>query len=285
MRLFVLLFLLAQATQSFAQSQPRFESAQAFPGETYEEARARHAKETPNFFDDTLSTATSGGSAYSYKTSFALSMDVSVLPKWIAGAEKLEQAYQRARDEKLYYDRNHPNLKRRATWLYPIDGCYIRASHMARGMERMGYVRPGKVFAFGTWATLRAKTPYAPNGKAWWSFHTAAAYRLGDRAMVLDPAIDPNRILPFEEWVGLIAPDPSKIQVAICDTNAYTPGQTCRGGKNTADYYAKSQMEDYLDDEWRNLVDLGYDPFKLLGDNPPWNNWRSSNGTNAFTLE
>lgn len=275
---FIVIALLFVSSQSFAS--PRFESAQAYPGETYEQAQkrheARHKRERPNFFEDVpqrpnddVSRATSG-SAYGHKQNFHVNIDVSLLPEWKTGAAKLEEAFQKIRDVRLYTDRSHTQFKRRATWLYPINGCYTRAAHMARGLERLVRLKPGKVFAFGTWATLRAKTPYAPNGKAWWSFHTAAAYRLGNRAMVLDPAVDPNRILPFEEWVGLIAPDPSKISVSICDGNAYSPSQTCVGGSNKQDYWAVDSLEGDLDDEWNSLVNLGLNPTKLLGDFPPW---------------
>ena len=267
MRTFLILFIVAFANQSFAA--PRFESAQAYPGETYEDAQARHALESPRFFEDDIGTS-ANGSAYAYKQNFSASVDVSLLPRWIAGAAKLEELFKQVRDEQMYFDSSHKHFKRRALWLYPVDGCYTRAAHVARSFERRGYVKPGKVFAFGTWATLRARTPYAPNGKAWWSFHTAAAYRLGDRAIVLDPSIDPNRLLPFEEWVGLIAPDTTKVTVAICDTNAYAPSQTCRGGSSKQDYWAKGQLEDYLDDEWANLLNLKMDPVKLLGASPPW---------------
>lgn len=264
MRALLASIILLLASQTLAA--PKFESAQAYPGETYEQARARHARKNPGFYDEI--EAASSGSAYAYKQNVSPHIDFSVLPLWVHGADKLEKAFQRVRDARIYTDAN--NRKRRATWLYPIDGCYTRAAHDRRGFERLGYKPPGKVFAFGTWATLRAKTPFAPNGKAWWGFHTAAAYRLGNRAIVLDAAIDPNRLLPFEEWVALIAPDPSKISVSVCDSNAYAPSQTCRGGSNQQDYWAKDQLSNYLDDEWRNLVDLGYDPNRLLGDFPPW---------------
>lgn len=274
MRALIFLALLSFGLQT--QATPRFESAQALPGETYEQAQARHSQVRPQFFEDQperpsdeLGSAT-GGSAYGSRQNFSVTIDMSALPQWTHGAAKLEEAFQKVRDVRIYVDDSNKNFKRRATWLYPVDGCYARASHMARGFERLGFVKAGKVFAFGTWATLRAKTPYAPNGKAWWSFHTAAAYRLGNRAMVLDPSVDPTRILPFEEWIGLIGPSPAKLTVSICDGNAYAPSQTCVGGTNKQDYWAVSQLKDYLDDEWSNLVNLGFDPVKLLGESPPW---------------
>lgn len=239
--------------------------------------QAKASQPYPSSISKVPETSTQQNSAYTYKQPFSMNVNVSLLPEWKAGAAKLEQIFEQVRDERLYTDPVHPQFKRRAIWLYPVDGCYIRAAHMARGFERRGFVRAGKVFAFGTWATLRARTKFAPTGAAWWTFHTAAAYRIGNRAFVLDPAIDPTRVLPFEEWIGLVAPDPSKIQVAICDANAYTPEQSCRGGSNSADFYLKDQMEELLDDEWNNLADLGFDPSSLLGDEPPWNN--------AFTLQ
>lgn len=263
----VLSFSSVSASESFASTYP--ESAQAFPGETFEQAQARHSQSRGFIEVRNYSRAlNANGSAYAYRQNFSGKMNLSVLPKWTAGAAKLEQAFKRARDTQSYTDLS--GRKRRATWLYPQDGCYGRAAHDSRVLEKMGYPRPGKMFIFGTWATLRAKTPFAASGRVWWGYHTVAAYRLGDRAIIFDAAVDPSRLLPIEEWVGLLAPDPSKITIAVCDQNAYGPSDTCIGGTPVHEASAISHLTGYFDDEWSNVLGLNLDPFRLLGDGPPW---------------
>lgn len=260
--------------QTSLQVQPHIDSAQAFPGETYEQAKARHRQvrelyELPSYSNSETSRALlETGSAESYKQPFKAGIDVSILPRWTAGAAKFEEAFKRSRNLQLYTDEQ--GRKRRATWFYPQDGCYARAEHDSRVFEMMGFPRPGKVFIFGTWATLRAKTPYSSSGKVWWSYHTVSAYRLGNRAIIMDAALDPNRLLPIEEWVGLLAPDPNKITVAVCDSNAYAPSSTCIGGLQVHDQSARNHLTDYFDEEWSNLLELGLSPQKLLGAAPPW---------------
>ncbi len=266
--LLLVLIFFSQANAAGAAKLP--ESAQAFPGETFAQAQARHNLSRGLFQSGGSSSRamTASDSAYSYQQNFSLNMDLSALPKWTAGAAKLEAAFKRARNVRAYTD--SVGRKRRATWLYPQDGCYARAAHDSREFESMGYPKPGKMFIFGTWATLRAKTPFSPSGRVWWGYHTVAAYRLGDRAIVLDAAVDPNRLLPIEEWVGLLAPDPRKITIAVCDENAYGPSDTCLGGIPVHQASAKEHLTGYFDKEWSNVLELGLQPQNLLGDLPPW---------------
>lgn len=122
---------------------------------------------------------------------------------------------------------NKPHFLRRTTWLYPDDGCYMRATHAAQSFERAQKIRPGKVFAFGN---LKYKTIYSKRGAVYWWYHVAAAFRIGDQAIVIDPAVELAHPLSLEEWMKRIAPKVGKSKVAVCDTYAYTPRSSCVGG-------------------------------------------------------
>jgi hypothetical protein len=171
------------------------------------------------------------------------------------------------RDERFYTESAHPDFLRRAPWLYPIDGCFARAGHMAQSMERQGLPRPGKIFAFGR---LRVKTPYAPVGWAYWSYHVATAYNFRGVTLVMDPAVDLLRILTLEQWMGLIAKNPSTIRLKVCDTYAYSPSQKCVGGGPQQERSTGYHLKGYLSAEWDNVAALRLRPEAVLGDQPPW---------------
>jgi hypothetical protein len=195
---------------------------------------------------------------------------IETLPVWPLGMAELEIAFKRARDEAIYPNPEIPiGFPRRASWLYPIDGCFAKATHVAKSLERQGFVRPGRVYALGH---LRYKTPYAPSGYVYWSYHTASAYNMGGTAMVLDPAIEPHHVITMQEWLSLISKDPTKIKTRFCDTYAYMPGHKCISGNASQEAGADRDNRGYLNDEWINLRGRGFDPKRLLGTEPPWLN-------------
>lgn len=194
-------------------------------------------------------------------------LDISTLPEWTMGEETLTQALHHVRDERMYVDDSRPDFLRRALWLYPYNACFVRAAHIAQGMERLGLLRPGKVFVFGD---LRLKTPYDKRGRVLWSYHVAAAYRVGNRVVILDAAIDHMKPIPLEVWLAAITDDITKVKVSVCDTFSYSPINPCQGGLKRQERSTVNHLKSYLPDEWRRLQNLNMDPVKLLGTEPPW---------------
>jgi hypothetical protein len=203
------------------------------------------------------------GSAKKYAIPYAdmARLGVGRLPAWPSSLEHLNQFVQEGRNARIYPNPNPGDYLRRAPWYYG-DGCYAKAAHMAALAEKNGYPSPGKVFAFGGWATMRFKSKYLPGGAAWWNFHVVAAYHIDSQVYVLDPLVSPERALTVDEWIRTIAPNPAKISVSFCDQNIYSEDERCIGGHNNGAY--TGQIRGMLREEYRRLKSMGYDPDTLL---------------------
>lgn len=184
-------------------------------------------------------------------------------------ATDLQPSFELARDEKPLTD--DQNRARRATWLYPDDGCFFRATIAADYFRKVLAVKPAKIFAFGG---LSVSTPNSPDGSVTWWYHVATIAKVVDATSkaetyyVYDPAISANQPMNVKDWLrAMNAPD---AEIAICSGDAYDPDSQCENGQ--ADTYGRAQSEasTYLMNEWSRLEELGRDPAKELGDSPPW---------------
>ncbi len=244
-------------------------SAERAPEESWETALARNSALAS---DIQMSGRSASSSARFYTENF----DVSSLPEWNQSWEELKKSFERLRDERPYYHSSRPQWARRATWLYPRDGCYARAAHSARSFEKNNQARPGKVFAFGN---LKMKTAYDTRGSVYWSYHVAAAFRWNNEAYVMDPSVEPSQPLPLRDWLSRISAQPSRVKVAVCDSYAYVPGSLCLGGSSRQESGSENHLIGFLPREWNSLVALRMNPEKLVGDSPPW-----LHNSNSFKL-
>lgn len=217
----------------------------------------------------------SSGTAYNEAKSFAEVLeanDFSVLPEWPGTESELAGYFANARDERIYKDEN--GFMRRSTWLYPEDGCHTRAAHIARSFESIPMPRPGKVFAFGIPLGpplgLYSRFSRDPQKKTWWLFHVAAAYRVGQDVIVLDPAVDANQPLKIGTWLSKMARNPERAKVSICDTYSYDPASLCRGGTPDRERNSLDHQKSYFSMEWVRVLRLGLEPKEILGPHPPW---------------
>lgn len=198
---------------------------------------------------------------------FARGYDRAAVTAWPGNFEELATEFAEARDSKNYTDRDHRDFARRATWLYPYDGCASRGAHMARQLRARGLPRPTKLFAFGN---LRTKTAFQRGGTVFWWYHTAPAYRLGETTWVLDPSVEAKSPIRLEDWLGRMSARPEAIKLAVCDGNSFNAQSICRGGAEDQDREHEANIRGYLPLEWKNVETLGYDPKRLLGEEPPW---------------
>jgi hypothetical protein len=264
MKLFVIFLLkFALSTALFSSLVFAQETAVREPNENWQSALARAIRKNPTSFENWARGQSVTSSAKLYKDGF----DVSTLPQWYGTDAELLAAFQKLRDERPYVQSNRPTFPRRASWLYPQDGCYARAAHSARSFEKDQKTRPGKVFAFGN---LKMKTDFGPHGVVYWSYHVAAAFRIGDQAIVLDPSAEPSRPLLLQEWLGRMNSRPQNIRVAICDTYAYSPGSICVGGSANQENNSVSHQVSWLPREWNWMISLKKNPELILGSQPPW---------------
>jgi hypothetical protein len=162
-----------------------------------------------------------------------------------------------------------PNFLRRSSWMYPDDGCFARAALAVRNLLRWSAViaAPKKVFAFGN---LTVKTANAPNGSVSWWYHVAPLVEISGQKYVLDPALEPNKPLKLEDWLALMSDQPQDLEVSVCESGSYTPGDDCTAVSDGVEAGAEQDQVYYLDQEWQRLLELQRQPEQELGDFPPW---------------
>lgn len=195
---------------------------------------------------------------------FTSEEDVTAI-KWSSRSE-MELRFWRYRDERPVKMNSGPFTDRRASWLYPHDGCWIRAILFNRSAYKDVVPVPNTIYAFGN---LRVRTNNATRGVVGWWYHVAPIIQLGEERYVLDPAIEPRRPLALREWLGRMGA-PGKIKIAVCASGTSSPRGSCTRQHNGSESWALSSQRKYLNLEWNNLINLKRNPYAELGDQPPW---------------
>ncbi len=205
------------------------------------------------------------GSASASKKPFAeLSFDSVVT------SPDVTELFTNLRDEQFLLAKSKPDFFRRLSWLYPQDGCWIRAALMKQLSIKWKQGAPHKLFIFGN---LKVNTANAPGGSVSWWYHVVPLVRDdAGQPMVLDPAINSAKPLPIKEWILTQVPELEKAEYSLCSPETYNPSSQCLEPAANEDKLAPSEIETYLESEWQNLTELGRDPEKELGDLPPWGN-------------
>jgi hypothetical protein len=177
----------------------------------------------------------------------------------------MQQRFEQIRDERLIKVSQDGPL-RRISWLYPRDGSFARASMFNRFAFGLYIPVPQKVFAFGN---LLVRTKNAPRGVVGWWYHVAPIVEVNKVKYVLDPAIEPQRPLTLDEWLGRMG-KPEKIKVAICHSGSYSPRDNCEKDTDGLELRAGKTQKHYLILEEKELKRLGRNTKSELGDFPPW---------------
>lgn len=203
-----------------------------------------------------------GTSAMSKAIRYEKRAELSQAVRWTP--EQLDSAFKMIRDDRFLTWQRRADFPRRASWLFPADGCYIRAGLANQYLDRKKIPAASKIFAFGD---LLVDTPYFYTGRASWWYHVAQVVDVNGVKMVLDPAVEAQRALTMDEWLARMG-DPKKMKISICGQGAYLPKSRC---KDTAIFGISPELlNKTLDQEWDNLSELKFDPDTLLGDTPPW---------------
>ena len=196
--------------------------------------------------------------------------------------------YKLIRDLRYFHEENNATFYRRITWLYPDDGCWTRASAVIK--DFFGpinnivnqFTRPSKIFVFGN---LCVNTLNHKNGKVTWWYHTAPVIKDSEtnQTYVLDPSVDPYQPVRTEDWVRLIT---SRTGACTGSRSTIDKFNICNGyGSNPYDFCQNialvnvtNEMYSMLSQIWfrplerQRQSELGFDPNKTLGNEPPWNN-------------
>ncbi len=207
--------------------------------------------------------AAAAASVYDSRTS-VWSANTSNLPVWTDA--QIWSLFRAARDNRHMSDSG--GFRRRPTWMYPDDGCWIRAELAAIAAVEAGLPKPHKLFSFGS---LTVSTPNSPSGSVSWWYHVVPVVKRTDGAVfVLDPAIDPTRPLGWGTWLLRQVTNLNNVEVTFADSGAYGPFDPVTGSTPPSKPTVISNMQGYMSPEWSRQVALGRDPVVQLGYFPPW---------------
>ncbi|WP_438027251.1 protein-glutamine glutaminase family protein [Sorangium sp. So ce233] len=198
-------------------------------------------------------------------------LPVECVPAWTQ--EQLNQGFARIRDERLLTLPEQPDFPRRLPWLGADNGCEERAEAANYFFDLWHYPTPyfARVLAKKD-KRLVLVTDNVPEGKVVWGSHVAPVVRVDGELIVLDPAVEPERPLPIAEWIPRFSVA-GEFDVALCRDRAQltgcfdaAPRKPSPPKLNEPDAW----MHMRLTTEWGLQEILGRDPYRLLGDCPPW---------------
>ena len=200
----------------------------------------------------------------------------SNVPYWTDA--EIKTAFRALRDERFLAMSTDPGYPRRMSWMYPEDGCWTRAEVFAQAAWNRGLARPHRLFSFGNLVVHNSPNE-DPNDSNWtvnWNYHVVPLVRSASSGMpyALDPAIEPTRPLPWQEWLLRQVPALSQVLVVVGDAGAYHPGSPVTGGPTNYTNARDGQQNTWLGLEWTRQADLMRDLNLVLGDYPPWRNDR-----------
>jgi hypothetical protein len=206
------------------------------------------------------------GTAHSVTVAYQNFKMPADLEEWDDQAQ-ITQAFERGRDERfISFEHKNTSFPRRSTWLYPDDGCFTRAELFKENMSKWKYPKVYKLFVFGN---LKVATKNSASGSVRWWYHVVSVASLNGTLVVFDPAIEPVKSLPVEDWLATMSTDIKTLEVSLCESNTYAPSSKCANPRDRSSS-ALSDQTRYLSSEWRRLVSLSRDPEVELGATPPW---------------
>ncbi len=186
--------------------------------------------------------------------------------------EELLKFFNYVRDTRYLQDPQptYESFLRRIPWLFPDDGCFMRAFLVNELLKKNFQQETGRAFVFGD---LWVDSPQSAKRIHWW-YHTAATIKLNEVVYVIDIAIDATKALPLKEWVAKQNVIFESAEVSLCEANTYFPNQECqRSGSD--ELMASEHSVTYLNAERSRQVELHRDEAPsvidaILGEKPPW---------------
>lgn len=212
-------------------------------------------------------------SAYDHAVPLA-QLPVASFPE-LQNESELQSLFFLVRDTALLKSKQ-VNFLRRATWIYPDDGCFNRASLAALILEKNNKITPAKLFVYGD---LAVQSPNSADGDdvTWW-YHVVVSFRVKNQIYAFDPAIDPHKPLTIQQWSARMNRNgKTALKYTVCPSSTYTPYDECpevwgADDKNKALPFEELSRDAYqfLKSEYDRIKMLGRDPIKELGIQPPW---------------
>lgn len=154
-----------------------------------------------------------------------------------------------------------PIQRRKLSWKFPDDGCYVRAELMTRFITERRMPPTMKIFVFGD---LAVRTPNSPDGVVRWWYHVAPIYRVGKDVYVLDPSVETRRPLLVQEWRERVSLESKVKSFALCSQHSFDPYDSCRSPNQLTTENVIYQQYEFLNYEWERIVQMGRDPYSEL---------------------
>ena len=198
-----------------------------------------------------------------------MKVDFSSIPSW--SQEEVTEGFHLVRDHKFLPCSNVVGNKRAIPWLYPENGCFLRAALSRRLLSLKGYAGIKKLFVFGD---FKYKSKWAETGYVAFKFHVAVATRVEREIYILDPSVDYEKPLLLLHWSQRLTSESQNktIEYSLCSDLTVSHNSECnemeesnevgirRGMPHTMEFFA---ME-YLAKEYENIHQLGLDPKREL---------------------
>ncbi|MFN8847979.1 MAG: protein-glutamine glutaminase family protein [Bdellovibrionales bacterium] len=179
----------------------------------------------------------------------------------LGNTEDLQTIFSYVRDTRFIENFQSPKQRRKISWNYPDDGCFVRAEMMARKTLERRMPPVMKLFVFGN---LAVRSQNHPDQIVRWWYHVAPVYRVGSTVYVLDPAIEPRRPLTVLEWRQRVSEESDIRQFALCSTHSFDPDDGCDQPRQLDDDYLEDYQRQYQNFEWDRILYLGRDPYREL---------------------
>jgi hypothetical protein len=179
----------------------------------------------------------------------------------LGNMEDLRTIFSYVRDTRFIENFQSPVQRRKISWNYPDDGCFVRAEMMARKTLERRMPPVMKLFVFGN---LAVRSQNHPERVVRWWYHVAPVYRVGNTVYVLDPAIEPRRPLTVLEWRERVSEESDIRQFALCNTHSFDPDDGCDQAKPLADDFLEDYQRQYQNFEWDRILYMGRDPYREL---------------------
>ncbi|MCM0605896.1 MAG: hypothetical protein KA715_07370 [Xanthomonadaceae bacterium] len=164
-----------------------------------------------------------------------------------------------------FYDPKLPDFKRRIPWMFPDDGCPIRAEWVVRkAFQRNASNQFSKIFLFGE---LDLDTPYHPEGKISCWYHEAAGIIFQGVTYVFEQSVDATQPLAVNNWAERIGHYTFNTLVSVCTGGSLDPSSLCDEKPfEMSSPVAVKTVHSLLNKEHARVGHLGLNPSQVLGE-------------------
>lgn len=211
-------------------------------------------------------------------------IDFSVIPAW--SMQEVTEGFHLIRDHTYLPCSNVVDNKRAIPWLYPENGCFLRAALAKRLLSSKGYPNIKKLFVFGD---FKYKSQWAKTGYVTFKFHVAVAARVDSEVYILDPSVTYEKPLLLLEWRQMLTSESQdkNIEYSLCNELTLSHNSQCDeieeyneiGMRRDIPHTVEFFTMEFLAKEYENIHQLGLNPDVALSITPHNENESASNAS------